>query len=65
MIRLPPRRRPDALYRDGSRGDDRLEVTESVPGYVSFRLVGEYGTGMLLREVATTKIGVESRGLTV
>jgi hypothetical protein len=34
------RRRPDALYRDGSRGDDRLEVTESVPGYVSFRLVG-------------------------
>lgn len=40
--------KPEAVFLDGTRADDWLEVNEDVPSYASATLRGEYGTDTLV-----------------
>jgi hypothetical protein len=47
-VRCPVEGRPEAVFLDGTRADDWLEVDENVPSYASATLRGEYGTDTLI-----------------
>ena len=47
-LRCPVAGRPDALFLDGSAGNDLLEVDDSVPSYVSAFIDGEPGADTLI-----------------
>jgi len=46
--RCPVEGKPEAVFLDGTRADDWLEVDENVPAYASATLRGEYGTDTLV-----------------
>lgn len=47
-VRCPVEGKPEAVFLDGTRADDWLEVNENVPSYASATLRGEYGTDTLV-----------------
>jgi Ca2+-binding RTX toxin-like protein len=47
-VRCPVEGKPEAVFLDGTRADDWLEVDENVPRYASATLRGEYGTDTLV-----------------